>query len=1070
MMPAFKNILRFWLLWLSLLPISTNLAQPAADFMVIRDRLTTSLLNTPVNAEQVERIITSMADNGTWPTINYKDTSRTGFEHRIHLGNLLTMAKAYKQAGSTYTQDAQLLSAFKKAYHHWLEKDYRCENWWWNEIGTPDAMANILLLMRDELTADELTAGLAIASRSNFDAFGARPGGDFIKMAAINAVTELVRQDTAAFALAIKTMSDQIYVTEDRGIKPDMSFHHRTDGVPSTLSYGRQYASSFAYWADLVRETRFAFDPRAIALVVDYYLDGMRKAMPFGRFDDPGIKNRDVSRKSATGHRVDHTARLLARISSYRKDELENPNLRSNQYFWYSHYHSHQRPTYFASVRMYSNRSNNIESPYNEEGLKNHFYADGSQFISRTGREYVNIYPSWDWRKIPGTTVVQVDTFPHSETLVKKGTTAFVGGISDGEYGATTFDLLSPHSGLRAHKSWFFFDDEIVCLGAGITASATQPVMTTLNQSLSNGPVWINDKRVTTETEQELKGPLWLNHDSIGYLVLDTNSVWLRQGKSSGTWRSISHQDHATDEPVTQNIFTLALDHGIRPQDATYAYMVLPAASEPQTRAYAQQQPVHIVSNTKELQAVSHGKLGIHYAIFYEPGSVAFPEGLRITTNEPALFMIKSSGDRIERITVADPTRKLQSITFSVGLATDTDTALTVQLPQGVLAGKSLQLAMQKNAVTFLLRSDTLAVHRNQIWKGDASLAADLDTVLHAANKALLRGPYSVVEKEKTPPSGDKHDYMSVGPYWWPDTTKPDGLPYIRKDGQVNPERFAINDAQNLKDLCTDVQLLAVSYYFTQNNKYAAHAAKLLDTWFLNAETRMNPNLNFGQSIPGITDGRGIGLIDTWPLVKLLDATQLLRTSPHWGNQQHTRLQTWVTEFLRWMRESDIGKDEADEHNNHGTYYDVQVASYALFVGDTALARQTLESQTKARLESQLEIDGSQPHELARTRSWSYSLMNLTGFFLTARLGENIGIDLWNYETPQGKSIRKAFGYLLPYGLHQQRWTYPQLGGMDIKGFYKLMLFGGRHYLSEKPGQNNRGHVPPFNRLTGSFF
>lgn len=683
---------RIWLLWIGLSFVSKSYAQSAADFVVIRERLTTNLLNTPVNAEQVRRVIAAMAEDGTWPSINYTDTSRTGFEHRSHLGNLLTLAKAYNQAESTYAHNEQLLAAFKSAFHHWLQKDYRCENWWWNEIGTPDAMANILLLMRDELNADELTAGLAIAARSNFDAFGARPGGDFIKMAAINAVTELVRQDTAAFALAIKTMGDQIYITEDRGIKPDMSFHHRTDGVPSTLSYGRQYASSFAYWADLVRGTRFAFEPRAIALVIDYYLDGMRKAMPFGRFDDPGIKNRDVSRKSSAAQRDDHTARLLARISSYRKDELEHPTLRSNQYFWYSHYHSHQRPEYFASVRMYSNRSNNIESPYNEEGLKNHFYADGSQFISRTGREYFNIYPSWDWRKIPGTTVVQVDTFPSSEELVRKGTTAFVGGVSDGEYGATTFDLLSPHSGLKAHKSWFFFDDEIVCLGTGITSTATQPVMTTLNQSLSNGPVWVNNKRNTGEQEQQIQGPAWINHDSTGYIILNASHIWLRRGKSTGTWRSISHQDHATDEPVTQNIFTLAIDHGTHPQGATYAYIVLPAAGESQTRAYAQQQATEVVSNTNELQAVSNTQLGIHYAVFYKPGKVAFPGGMRLATHEPALFMIKSSGDRVERITVADPTRKLEKITFRLEMAAGSDTTLTVQLPQGTLAGKSLPI------------------------------------------------------------------------------------------------------------------------------------------------------------------------------------------------------------------------------------------------------------------------------------------------------------------------------------------------------------------------------------------
>jgi len=402
-------------------------------------------------------------------------------------------------------------------------------------------------------------------------------------------------------------------------------------------------------------------------------------------------------------------------------------------------------------------------------------------------------------------------------------------------------------------------------------------------------------------------------------------------------------------------------------------------------------------------------------------------------------------------------------------LPTLQDTTITATLPADSLSGKSLLLGPIPDADdTFLLRRDTLDARRKLLISGDVGLGNHLDSVVEAANLALTRGPYSVTDKPKVPPSGDKRDYMSVGPYWWPDTTKPDGLPYIRRDGETNPERFAITDAQYLKNLCADVQLLAVSYYFTQQEKYAKHAALLLETWFLNEQTRMNPNLRFGQAIPGITEGRGIGLIDSWPLVKLLDATQLLRISPHWDSERHAKLKVWVNEFLHWMLESDIGKDEADEHNNHGTYYDVQVVSYALFVGDKALARETLEQNTKARIGSQLETDGRQPHELARTKSWSYSLMNLTGFCLLARLGESVGVDLWNYNE-NGKGIREAFNYLLPYGLRKKSWEYSQIGEMDLSGFNKLAAVVGRRYAQKEAGEYAEALIPPFNHLTGSF-
>src|SRR5690606_36948397 len=163
-------------------------------------------------------------------------------------------------------------------------------------------------------------------------------------------------------------------------------------------------------------------------------------------------------------------------------------------------------------------------------------------------------------------------------------------------------------------------------------------------------------------------------------------------GKSTGTWRSISHQDHATNEPVTQDIFTLGIDHGTRPRNATYAYVVLPAASESETKRYVQYPSIAVVSNTRDLQAVSHEKRGIHYAVFYKPGSVDFPGGLRLTSDKAALFLIKFTPEEGVRITLADPTRKLDSVTFRLELASGTATTLTVQLPQGTLAGKSLLL------------------------------------------------------------------------------------------------------------------------------------------------------------------------------------------------------------------------------------------------------------------------------------------------------------------------------------------------------------------------------------------
>lgn len=347
---------------------------------------------------------------------------------------------------------------------------------------------------------------------------------------------------------------------------------------------------------------------------------------------------------------------------------------------------------------------------------------------------------------------------------------------------------------------------------------------------------------------------------------------------------------------------------------------------------------------------------------------------------------------------------------------------------------------------TFLIDGSFLKSSKDKIEKGDPILADAKKALIKAADDACKNGPYTVTSKAKLPPSGDKHDYMSVGPYWWPDSTKADGLPYIRKDGRTNPERHSIKDSDYLKSLSRDVKLLGLAYYFTGDKKYSDHAAYLLKVWFLNKETKMNPHLKYGQSIPGITEGRGIGIIDTKCMVDLIDGTQLIKGSVSWKPNDHRALQQWFTEYLKWLMQSDIGKDEADEHNNHGVYYDVQTSAYALFTGDKALAKDIIEKNTLARIESQISEDGSQPYELARTKSLGYTFMNLKGFFALARIGETVGLDLWNYNSPKGRSIRKAFLWMLPYASGDEPWEHEQIEDFKWSNFLPLIRMATGHY------------------------
>ena len=334
---------------------------------------------------------------------------------------------------------------------------------------------------------------------------------------------------------------------------------------------------------------------------------------------------------------------------------------------------------------------------------------------------------------------------------------------------------------------------------------------------------------------------------------------------------------------------------------------------------------------------------------------------------------------------------------------------------------------------TAVLDGARLQQTKLRLDRGDPQLRRAVRTLTARADAWLDQGPWTVVDKPKPAPGGDVHDYLSQAPYWWPTMAptagNPWGCPYVQRDGQRNPEVDSGTDRQDVEKVFDSSYDLSLAWYYTGERQYAEKAAQVLRTWFLAPATRMNPNLDHAQFIPCKYDGRAIGIIDfSQSYTSVVDALAVLGSgAPGWTKADRSGMTQWNTDFLGWLKNSDFGRQEGAAANNHGTFYDMQLAALAYATGDRALARRTVLDARARRIDPQIAGDGSQPQELARTRSWHYSTFDLVAYTRLAAIGRHVGVDLWGYQGPDGQGLFKAVDFLLPAATGAGSWTYPEL-------------------------------------------
>ena len=684
----------------------------AQDLDTLSARLYAGFQGSGGSAATIRQWLSSLKTDGTWPDINYADSGRATWAPSTHVSRMQTMAQAYRNPAHALHDSASVKNGFLLAFDAWIRLDPQSPNWWWNQIGTQLSLGPAMLLMKDQLTQAQISSGNVIMARS-WAVHSTMTGENLVWVSKITIWRGCIVDTASLVTAAVNAIVAEIRITAQSAdnIQQDWSFHQHGPQIYSG-GYGMGFSSDASDMAQLCRGTVFAFPQDKLDLLSNYILDG-QQWMLRGTTMDHSVCGREITRSnssnkktafiticanmiSAGTSRSGEYSGFSARLSGW--PALPQTTLSGNRHFWCSDYTAHQRPAYLASVKMSSKRTRGAEL-VNSEGLKSYYCGDGVTFFYRTGSEYLNIFPLWDWTRLPGVTC-RHDTTPPAMPGSYTGATDFVGGVSNGTFGATAFDYS--RTGVTAKKAWFFFDKEVVALASAITAASGKPVSTTVNQCFAKGPVVVQTGAGAATLglgTRKMGAVSWVFHDSTGYFFLSTtDSLTIRNDVQSGSWQSINATGSAT--AMSDTIFSLWFEHGAAPSNAACAYGVIPGIGQDSLDAYVKNGiPCKVLSNTAALQAVRNERLGTSGAVFYAAGSVALSDSLTVTAGRACAMLVRESKDSME-IAVSNPINTACTVQVSSsirlygnGAAWDAQTSTATvpfMLPGGLDAGKSV--------------------------------------------------------------------------------------------------------------------------------------------------------------------------------------------------------------------------------------------------------------------------------------------------------------------------------------------------------------------------------------------
>jgi chondroitin AC lyase len=660
-MTLFKNILIFLFV---ILPVFVSAQTKDIELVKAKLREITLHYTDQTVVGNAEKLEIQLID-GKFSDLNYADNSAARWQWGVHWQRLTTLAVAYKLPESTLYLSETLKNKIIAGVDFWLANHTKPKNAWWELIGVPYEMGKVFILLENELGTERLQKILPqmnLAVRPDMYYYWGPATGQNLLWETFNHVyASALVGDDAGLKRAFAAAANEIIITKAEGIQPDFSFYQH--GAQSyAFGYGKAFSLSAAQILYAAHDTKYALNTEKTNLISAYLLDGQRW-FSYRNILEYTAMGREISRSESKAKSITMAAQLMAKIDKNRgaehlnfaaqlKGEQKSSNLAGNRYFPRIDAMVQQGSNFMITVKAVSKDIVSTETG-NLENLNGYHLGRGTQFIVRRGDEYEGVFPLWNWEKIPGSLCEQTGKpLPvYDWTKGAQGNTDFVLGVSNGKTGCFTYDYNK--DSVQAHRSWFFFENEMAMLVSGLQFERANPVFQTINQTFAVGNTFVNNKMLHTENFISTKvKSVW--HDSIAYIFESGNlNVVVNSEMRQGSWNEINRAE--STKTIYNKLFTLGIDAGKSAMNGSFACVVIPNAG---VKSKSQ---LRILKNSSVQQVVYNKTSQTLQFIAYAPCEISLPwSKMILSVKQAGVGVIQQNGKQLDVVFSTSKTEEIK--------------------------------------------------------------------------------------------------------------------------------------------------------------------------------------------------------------------------------------------------------------------------------------------------------------------------------------------------------------------------------------------------------------------------